>query len=151
MSRSTPVGRPGAVATLGGMASLSFQGETHDEIVLKVKRWLQSTGEGAADTRLTPVEAVERGAELTKDALRVLAAVAPAPMASSEVVKTLTTMGYKATDQTRDAVVAGLDSLDQLTGGGVVQRAEDATSAVMWQMSAAVAKQLLKSLRTPPG
>ena len=24
------------------MASLSFEGETHDEIVLKVKRWLQS-------------------------------------------------------------------------------------------------------------
>ncbi len=132
------------------MASLSFEGETHDEIVLKVKRWLQSAEEGpSAYTRLTPVEAVERGAELTKDALRVLAAVAPAPMASSEVVKTLTTMGYKATDQTRDAVVAGLDSLDQLTGGGVVQRAEDATSAVVWQMSAAVAKQLLKSMRTP--
>jgi hypothetical protein len=32
----------------------------------------------------------------------------------------------------------------------VVQRAEDATANVMWQMSAAVAKQLLKSLRTPP-
>ena len=133
------------------MASLSFQGETHDEIVLKVKRWLQSAEGHKAESRLTPVEAVERGAELTKDALRVLAAAAPAPMASSEVVKTLTTMGYKATDQTRDAVVAGLDSLDQVTGGGVVQRAEDATSAVVWQMSAAVAKQLLKSLRTPPG
>jgi hypothetical protein len=132
------------------MASLSFEGETHDEIVLKVKRWLQSVEGGAEETRLTPVEAVERGAELTKDALRIIAASAPAPMASNEVVKTLTTMGYKATDQTRDAVVAGLDSLEQLTGGGVVQRAEDATSAVMWQMSAAVAKQLLKSLRNPP-
>lgn len=132
------------------MASLSFEGETHDEIVSKVKRWLQSLEGGEADTRLTPVEAVERGAELTKDALRVIAASAPSPMASSEVVKTLTGMGYRATDQTRDAVVAGLDSLEQLTGGGVVKRAEDATSAVMWQMSAAVAKQLLKSLRTPP-
>ena len=133
------------------MASLSFQGETHDEIVLKVKRWLQSAEEGSAGERsLTPVEAVERGAELTKDALRVLAAVAPAPMASSDVMKTLTTMGYKATDQTRDAVVAGLDSLEQLTGGGVVQRAEGAANAAVWQMSAAVAKQLLKSLRTPP-
>ncbi len=129
---------------------MAFEGETHDEIVLKVKRWLLSAEGGTADTRLSPVEAVERGAELTKDALRVLAAAAPAPMASNEVVKTLTTMGYKATDQTRDAVIAGLDSLDQLTGGGVVARAEDATSAVMWQMSAAVAKQLLKSLRTPP-
>ncbi|MDQ3145964.1 MAG: hypothetical protein M3R01_03345, partial [Actinomycetota bacterium] len=84
------------------------------------------------------------------DALRVIAASAPAPMASNELVRALTTMGYKATDQTRDALVAGLDSLEQVTGGGVVQRAEDATSAVMWQMSAAVAKQLLKSLRSPP-
>jgi len=132
------------------MASLSFEGETHDEIVLKVKRWLLSAEGGTDDARLSPVEAVERGAELTKDALRVLAAAAPAPMASNEVVKTLTTMGYKATDQTRDAVIAGLDALEQLTGGGVVARAEDATSAVMWQMSAAVAKQLLQSLRTPP-
>lgn len=138
------------VTTLTNMASLSFDGETHDELVLKVKRWLQSVEGGSTDTHLTPAEAVERGAELTKDALRVIAAAAPAPMASNELVKTLTTMGYKATDQTRDAVVAGLDSLEQLTGGGVVQRAEDTTSAVMWQMSAAVAKQLLKSLRTPP-
>ena len=30
------------------MASLSFEGETHDEIVLKVRRWLQST-EGASE------------------------------------------------------------------------------------------------------
>lgn len=132
------------------MASLSFDGESHDEILLKVKRWLQSVEGGSTDTHLSPVEAVERGAELTKDALRVLASAAPAPMASNEVVKRLTTMGYKATDQTRDAVVTGLDALERLTGGGVVKRAEDATSAVVWQMSAAVAKQLLKSLRTPP-
>ncbi len=131
------------------MASLSFDGETHEEIVLKVKRWLQSVETpGGGESRMTPVEAVERGAELTKDALRIIAAAAPAPVASNDVVKTLTTMGYKATDQTRDAVVAGLDSLEQLTGGGVVQRAEDATSAAVWQMSSAVAKQLLKSLRS---
>lgn len=130
------------------MASLSFDGETHEEILLKVKRWLQSVEAPNGEARMTPVEAVERGAELTKDALRVIASAAPAPIASNDLVKTLTTMGYKATDQTRDAVVAGLDSLEQLTGGGVVQRAEDATSTAMWQMSSAVAKQLLKSLRS---
>jgi hypothetical protein len=129
------------------MATLSFDGETQDEIVLKVKRWLQSVESPTSETRLTAVEAVERGAELTKDALRIIAAAAPAPVASNDVVKTLTSMGYKATDQTRDAMVAGLDSLEQLTGGGVVQRAEDSTSAAVWQMSSAVAKQLLKSLR----
>ena len=146
------------------MPSLTFEGDTHEQIVANVRRWLESVDGGhppADAVRLTPAEAVERGAELTKDALRVIAAAAPAPMAANEVVRNLTEMGYKATDQTRDAVIAGLESLERVTGGGVVQRAEEATSTVvqraedatanvMWQMSAAVAKQLLKSLRTPP-
>jgi hypothetical protein len=133
------------------MASLSFEGETHDEILLKVKRWVQSVEHPDAEgVRLTPVEAVERGAELTKDALRVIAAAAPTPVGSNDIIRSLTNMGYKATDQTRDAVIAGLDSLEQLSGGGVVQRAEDATSSAVWQMSSAVAKQLLKSLRNAP-
>ena len=146
------------------MPSLTFEGDSHDEIVQSVRRWLESVDHGPSAgevVRLSPAEAVERGAELTKDALRVIAAAAPAPMAANEVVRNLTEMGYKATDQTRDAVIAGLESLERVTGGGVVQRAEEATSTVvqraedatanvMWQMSAAVAKQLLKSLRTPP-
>jgi hypothetical protein len=146
------------------MPSLTFEGDSHDEIVQSVRRWLESVDHGPSTgevVRLSPAEAVERGAELTKDALRVIAAAAPAPMAANEVVRNLTEMGYKATDQTRDAVIAGLESLERVTGGGVVQRAEEATSTVvqraedatanvMWQMSAAVAKQLLKSLRTPP-
>ena len=48
------------------MASLSFEGESHDEIVMKVRRWLQSTEGAGEDSHLTPVQAVERGAELTK-------------------------------------------------------------------------------------
>jgi len=129
------------------MASLSFDGETHDEIVLKVKRWLQSVEGGVADVHLTPVEAVERGAELTKDALRVIAAAAPEPIAESEVVKSLTTMGYKATDSTKDTVVAGLDALEQLSGGGLVHRAENTARNMAYQMNVAVAKQVLKALR----
>lgn len=132
------------------MASLSFEGETHDEILLKVKRWVRSVEDPSAEDKLSAVEAVERGAELTKDALRVIAASAPAPVAANDVIRSLTSMGYKATDQTRDAVLAGLDSLEQLTGGGVVKKAEDATSAAVWQMSSSVAKQLLKSLRSAP-
>lgn len=60
------------------MASLSSEGETHEEIVLEVKRWLQSVEGGEGELSLSAVEAVERGAELTKDALRVIAATAPA-------------------------------------------------------------------------
>ena len=128
------------------MASLTFEGETHGELVLKVKRWLQSVEGGEQVTHLSPVEAVERGAELTKDALRVVAAAAPQPVAQSDLVKSLTSMGYKVTDATKEAVVAGLDSLDELTGGSVVQRAEDATRSILWQMNTAIAKQVLKAL-----
>ena len=129
------------------MPSLSFEGETHAEIVIKVKRWLQSVEGGEEVTRLTPVEAIERTAELTKDALRVIAAAAPERVAQNDVVKSLTSMGYKATDQTRDAVVASLDSLDELTGGGVLKRVEDASRSIVWEMNSAVAKQILKALR----
>jgi hypothetical protein len=129
------------------MASLSFEGETHEEIVLKVRRWLQSTEGGTEDVHLTPVEAIERGAELTKDALRVIAAAAPEPIAENEVVKSLTAMGYMATDTTKDSMVAGLDALDQLSGGSVVQRAQNAARDIAYQMNVAVAKQVLKALR----
>src|SRR5688572_15800090 len=103
------------------MATLSFEGETNQGIVLKVKRWLQSVEHGEEITRLSPAEAVERGAELTKDALRVIAAAAPGPVAQNDIVKALTSMGYKATDQTKEAVIAGLDSVDELTGGSVLK------------------------------
>jgi hypothetical protein len=129
------------------MASLSFEGETHDEIVMKVRRWLQSTDGGVEDLHLTPVEAVERGAELTKDALRVIAAAAPEPIAENDVVKSLTSMGYKATDSTKEAVISGLDSLDELTGGSVVKRAERTGRSIVYEMNAAVAKQVLRALR----
>lgn len=128
------------------MPSLSFEGETHDEIVRKVRRWLQSV-EGQEE-HLTVTEAVEKASELTKDALTVIAQAAPAPVARSEVVKALTRMGYEATDSTRRAVVAGLDALNDATEGSVVRRLEGARKSVLYEMNAAMAKQLLKSLRS---
>ena len=49
------------------MPTLSFDGETHGEIVLKVKRWLASI-DGSEEGNLSTVEAITQGAELTKDA-----------------------------------------------------------------------------------
>jgi hypothetical protein len=129
------------------MATLSFEGETNQEIVLKVKRWLQSVEHGEEVTRLSPAEAVERGAELTKDALRVIAAAAPGPVASNDIVKALTSMGYKATDQTKEAVIAGLDSVDELTGGSVLKRVEETGRQIAWEINSAVAKQILRALK----
>ena len=129
------------------MPSLTFEGETHGEILVKVRRWLASV-EGTEAANISAVEALNQGAELTKEALRIIATSAPEPIAQSEVVKGLTNMGYKVTDATKDAVVSGLDSIEEATGGGVVRQATKAAGKVAYQMNATVARQLLRSLRS---
>lgn len=128
------------------MATLSFDGETHGELVVKVRRWLASI-EGEDAGQLTPAEAIEQGAELTKDALRVIASAAPSPIAQSELVKALTGMGYKATDATKQTLIDGLDSVEELTGGSVVKLARDASRSAVYQMNATIARQILRSLK----
>ncbi len=128
------------------MASLSFEGETHGEIVQKVRRWLASL-EGEEEGHLTPVEAIEQGAEVTKEALRIIASAAPGPIAQSEVVKALTGAGYKATDQLKKSLIDGLDSLGEVTGGSVVKQARDARKSVVYEMNAQMARTILKALR----
>ena len=129
------------------MPSLTFEGETYGEILVKVRRWLASV-EGQEAGNLSTVEAVNQGAELTKEALRIIASSAPEPIAQSDVVKGLTSMGYKVTDATKDAVVSGLDSIEEATGGGVVRQATKAAGKGAYQMNATVARQLLRSLRS---
>jgi len=128
------------------MPTLSFDGETHGEIVVKVRRWLAST-EGAVDASISAAEAIEQGAELTKDALRIIAAAAPGPVAHSEVMRGLTSMGYKATDATKDALVSGLDSLEEATGGSVVRQVQKAGRRAAYEMNSTIARQVLKTLR----
>ncbi|QGG93914.1 hypothetical protein [Actinomarinicola tropica] len=132
------------------MARLTFEGETHDEIVTQVRRWLASVDAGRAvppeGERLSPEDAVTQGAEITKDALRIVAAAAPASVADSDLVKSLTAMGYQVTDVTRDAVIAGLDALDQATGGNLVKKVADTRNKAAYEMNAAIAKQLFRSV-----
>ena len=128
------------------MATISFEGDTHGELVVKVRRWLASV-EGQEDGNLTPHEAINQGAELTKEALRIIASAAPEPVAQSEVVKALTNAGYKATDLTKQAVVEGLDSVEEATGGSVVKLARDASKTAVYQMNTTVARAILKSIR----
>ena len=128
------------------MATISFEGETHGELVVKVRRWLASI-EGQEEGQLSTHEVVQQGAELTKEALRIIASAAPDPVAQSEIVKALTNAGYKATDASKQAIIDGLDSVEEVTGGGVVKLARDASKTAMYQMNTAVARQILKSLR----
>lgn len=128
------------------MATLSFEGETHGELVVKVRRWLASV-EGQEAGTMGTTDAVEQGAELTKEALRIIAAAAPEPVAQHEVVKALTGLGYKATDATKEAIIDGLDSVEEVTGGSVVKRARDVAEQAVYEMNAQVARQILKTLR----
>lgn len=135
-----------ARASVPDMATLSFEGETHGELVTKVRRWLASLeGEEAGD--LSPAEAIEQGAELTKEALRIIASSAPEPIAQNEIVKALTGMGYKATDATKRALIDGLDSVEEATGGSVVKQVRNASRSAVYEMNAQMARQILKSLR----
>jgi hypothetical protein len=129
------------------MATLSFEGETHQEIVAKVKRWLGSLD--GEERLLSPAEAIEASASLTKDALKVIASSAPKPVAESEVVKGLTAMGYSITDATSKAMVDALDSLSAITGDSVMKRAREGSQSAFWEMNQAVARQVLRSLRPP--
>lgn len=124
------------------MATVSFEGETHDEIVKKVRAWLSSVEAGENDMAAM----ITQQAELTKDALRIIAKSAPGPIAESDIVKSLTNMGYKATDATRDAALTALTSLESATGGSMVKNVADQGSKAMFKMNAALAKQFLKAV-----
>lgn len=123
------------------MPEIRFNAATHPELVRQVKVWLESTEQDR-----TAADVVEGSATLTKDALRLIAASAPAPLADSELVKGLTALGHRATDATRDATLAGLDGLAQVTDGTLVRRVSGDGAKAAYEMNTKVAKQLLKSI-----
>lgn len=127
------------------MPTVIFEGDSHQEIVQKVKRWLASV-DAREDGTISAQQAVAQGAELTKDALRIIASAAPAPVAHSDLVKSLTEMGYKLTDTARETVIDGLDNVESLTGGGVLRKVSKAGRNAVYEMNSTVAKSILRSL-----
>lgn len=123
------------------MPEIRFNADTHPELVRQVTVWLEST-----DADRTAADVVTGSADLTKDALRLIAASAPAPLADSELVKGLTELGHRATDATRDATLAGLDGLAKATDGTLVRRVSEEGAKAAYEMNTKVAKQLLKSI-----
>lgn len=126
------------------MPKVIFEGETQQEIVAQVKRWLQSL-DADDDGLITLNQAISQGAELTKDALRIIASAAPKPIAENEVVKALTDMGYKATDATKERLVEGLEQVEDLTGGSVLKTVSAKGRNAVYEMNVIIAKQILKS------
>jgi len=120
---------------------IKFTANTHPELVRQVAVWLESTA-----TDRSAADVVEESADLTKDALRIIAAAAPAAIADNDLVRGLTELGYRATDLTRDRVLAGLDSLAAVTDGRLVKRVGETGAKAAYAMNSSVAKQLLKSI-----
>ena len=127
------------------MPKVIFEGDSQQEIVAQVKRWLASM-EADEDGSITVSQAIEQGANLTKDALRIIASAAPKPVAENDVVKALTDMGYKATDATKERLVDGLKNVETLTGGSVLQEVGERGRNAVYEMNVTIAKQILKTL-----
>jgi hypothetical protein len=127
------------------MPKVVFEGDTHQEIVAQVKKWLASAQAGS-EGQLSMAQAIEQGAEVTKDALRIIASAAPKPVVDSEVLKALTGMGYKATDVTKERLVQGLDQLELMTGGSVLKTVSERGRNTLYEMNVTIAKQILKQL-----
>lgn len=126
------------------MPELRFTGDAHADLVRQVRAWLASVD---SESDRTAAEVVETSADLTKDALRIVAGAAPGPIAESEVVNRLTEMGYRVADMGRDSALAGLRGLASVGDGTVLNRASEAGAKVLYEMNTSVAKQLLKTIR----
>ena len=127
------------------MPKVTFEAEPQQEIVAQVRRWLASL-DADEDGAMSVSQAVSQGADLTKDALRIVASAAPRPIAQNDVVKALTDMGYKATDVTRDRLVSGLGSVEAMTGGSVVRSVGQKGRDAVFEMNSTIAKQILRTL-----
>jgi hypothetical protein len=126
------------------MPKLIFEGATQQDLLQQVREWLVSL-ESDDDGAITVAQAIEQGAGLTKEAMRIIAAAAPKPIAQNEMVKQLTGMGFKVTDATSKRLIEGLGAVDEVTGGGVVKQVTEKGRTAAFQMNAAVAKQILKA------
>lgn len=127
------------------MPQVTFEGETHQDIVAQVRRWLASL-DADEEGQITVSQAISQGADVTKEALRIVASAAPSPVAQSDLLKGLTDVGYKVTDATRDRLTDGLAGVEAVTGGSVVRRVGARGKEALFEMNAAVAKQVLRGL-----
>ena len=126
------------------MATLSFDGETHDEIVVKVRKWLASAERPPLVGAVAG--AVSAASDITRDALTVIAEAAPESVARNDLLKALVKLGHDTNEATKRSTLAALDALSEASDGTLLKRVERARNSVVYEMNAAVARQLLGSL-----
>lgn len=130
------------------MATVTFEAETLDELVRKMKAWIRSADEMA--TRSAGIASVvgrtsEATSDLAKAAIELIAKAAPEPVSSSELFKRLTALGYEVTETAQKTVTSTLDALSNTEDeGGLMDRVDKARDAALYEMSQAVARGVLR-------
>ena len=130
------------------MATVTFEAETLDELVRKMKAWIRSADEMA--NRSAGIASVvgrtsEATSDLAKAAIELIAKAAPEPVSSSELFKRLTALGYEVTETAQKTVTSTLDALSNTEDeGGLMDRVDKARDAALYEMSQAVARGVLR-------
>jgi hypothetical protein len=129
--------------------TLSFDGETHDEIVAKVRRWLTSVEGRTSPPTAVTATAVESASELAKQALEVVADTY-GHGSHGEMVKTLTRLGTELTEGTKELMVSGLNFLTEVSEAndwGARKQTQGMGRRMVSDFNTAMAKQFLKTLK----
>ncbi len=130
------------------MATVTFEAESLDELVRKMKAWIKSADE-MANRPAGIAGVVEKTSEATSDlakaAIELIAKAAPEPVSSSELFKRLTALGYEVTETAQKTVTSTLDALSNTEDeGGLMDRVDKARDAALYEMSQAVARGVLR-------
>ncbi|CAG4932492.1 MULTISPECIES: hypothetical protein [Acidithrix] len=130
------------------MASVTFEAETLEELVSKMKLWIHSADQmskRSSDLSGAMGSATEVTSELAKAAIELIARSAPEPVSSSEIFKRLTSLGFEVTETAKRTVTSTLDALSETEGDeGIMDKVDKARDAAIYEMSQAVARGVLK-------
>ena len=91
-------------------------------------------------------DAVSSASDITRDALTVIAEAAPESVARNDLVKALVKLGHDSNEAAKRSTLAALDALSEASDGTLLKRVERARNSVVYEMNAAVARQMLGTL-----
>ena len=130
------------------MATVTFEAETLDELIRKMRAWVKSADEMAArptDIATAMGKTTAATTDLAKAAIELIAKAAPEPVSSSEIFKRLTALGYEVTETAQKTVTSTLDALSNSEDeGGLLDKVDKARDAALYEMSQAAARGVLR-------